>query len=187
MRVFLQPCSSSGLEIHDLLGSRSRSSDRQDARTENGLAQQLNLREQLLVRDPVGRPQQPTLDTMVPIHGLPKRWSEPDVEDGIRQAHPRAPAHRCIVDADARGTDALHDVADHDSPSIRACAVARGAACEFGERSCRSRPPARGWSLTVRYLEPGRKRRTRKLSLTPVLWFLAAAMVLVVAALALIR
>ena len=42
-------------------------------------------------------------------------------------------------------------------------------------------------SLTVRFLEPGRKRRRRKLSLTPVLWFLAAAMVLALAAQALIR
>ena len=34
----------------------------------------------------------------------------------------------------------------------------------------------------MRYLEPGRKRRRRKLSLTPVLWFLAAAMVLALVA-----
>jgi hypothetical protein len=39
----------------------------------------------------------------------------------------------------------------------------------------------------VRYLEPGRKRRRRKLSLTPMLWFLVAAMMLALAAQALIR
>jgi hypothetical protein len=39
----------------------------------------------------------------------------------------------------------------------------------------------------MRYLEPGRKRRRRKLFLTPMLWFLAAAMVLALAAQALIR